>query len=92
MDEILRYLAENGKALEINTKTYQSYSGRVPEPDRDILKRFRELGGEMVSFGSDSHDAGQVGFNFARMAEFVKSCGYRYGVHFEKRKPVMCRI
>ena len=56
------------------------------------VERFRELGGEMVSFGSDSHDAGQVGFNFARMAEFVKSCGYRYGVHFEKRKPVMCRI
>ncbi|MGM9742037.1 MAG: histidinol-phosphatase HisJ family protein [Candidatus Cryptobacteroides sp.] len=92
MDEILRYLAENGKALEINTKTYQSYSGRVPEPDRDILRRFRELGGEMLSFGSDSHDAGHVGFNFGRMSGFVKSCGYRYAVHFEKRKPVMCRI
>ncbi|MGM9737450.1 MAG: histidinol-phosphatase HisJ family protein [Candidatus Cryptobacteroides sp.] len=92
MEAILKYLAENGKALEINTKTYQSYSGRVPVPDRNILLRFRELGGELISLGSDSHDARNVGFNFDKAAEFVKSCGFRYEAHFENRKPVMSRL
>lgn len=92
LDEILKYLANNGKALEINTKTYQSYNGRVPEPDKNILLRFKELGGEFLSFGSDSHDARNVGLHFDTMAEYVKTCGFGYAVHFENRKPVLCKI
>lgn len=89
LDEILRFLAENGKALEYNSKTYVELNGRTPEPDRNIYLRFRELGGEFVSLGSDSHDAGRVGAGFGRAVEFVKSCGFRHLVHFEGRKPVM---
>lgn len=90
-DEILRFLAENGKALEINTKTYQDYNGRTPVLDKDILLRFRELGGEMISLGSDSHDAERTGHEFQRFAAFARSCGFRYLVHFEDRSPVMVR-
>ena len=91
MDNILRFLAENGKALEVNTKTYQDYNGRTPILDQDILRRFRELGGEMISFGSDSHDAERVGYRFDYFAEYVKSCGFKYLVHFDKRKPIMLK-
>ena len=91
LDQMLRFLAENGKALEINTKTYQDYNGRTPVLDKNILIRFRELGGEMISLGSDSHDAEMVGHNFEYFAGYVKSCGFRYLVHFENRKPIMLR-
>ena len=86
---MLRFLAENGKALEINTKTYQELKGRTPVLDENILRRYRELGGEIVSLGSDSHDAGNVGLHFDRFAHILKSCGFRYLAHYEKRKLVM---
>ena len=88
LDMILGYLAREGKALEINTKTYQEYKGRTPVLDRDILLRFKELGGEFISLGSDSHDPGRTGDNFLYYAEFVKSLGFRYLTHFESRCPV----
>lgn len=92
LDSMLRYLAENGKALEINTKTYQDFKGRTPVLDKNILMRYRELGGEIISLGSDSHDADRVGFNFERTAALIRSCGFRYLAHFDKRKPVMLPI
>ena len=88
LDEILKKIAEEGKALEINTKTYQQYKGRTPVLDPDIIKRYMEFGGEFVSLGSDSHKADAVGFNLERTAEFLRSKGMRYLVHFENRKPV----
>ncbi len=92
LEPMLRYLAENGKALEINTKTYQDFKGRVPVIDSDVLKRYRELGGEIISFGSDSHNKDMIGFNFIHFAEYIKSLGFRYTAHYENRKLCMTRI
>ena len=50
-DDIFRYIIHNGKALEINTKSYQDFNGRRPSLDKNILMRYREMGGEIVSFG-----------------------------------------
>ncbi len=86
LDPMLRYLVENGKALEINTKTYQEFNGKTPILDSDILKRYRELGGEIISLGSDSHNPDMPGFNFIHFAGFIKSLGFRYTAHYEKRK------
>ena len=86
-DTMFRYLAENGKALEINTKTYQDYKGRTPVLDPDILKRFRELGGEAVSRGSDAHDKERIAENFKVYSEIALKCGFKYLVHFEGRVP-----
>ena len=91
-DTMFRYLAENGKALEINTKTYQDYKGRTPVLDPDILKRFRETGGEAVSLGSDSHDPARVGDKFRIYADFIKACGFTHSAHFRKRQLVLEKI
>lgn len=89
-DEMLRYLAQEGKALEINTKSYKEHNGgRTQILDKDILLRYRELGGEIVSLGSDSHAPERVGDNFMQHALFLKSLGFRYLAHFEKRRLVM---
>ena len=89
LDQMLRFLAEEGKALEINTKTYQEYKGRRPVLDPNILRRYLELGGEFVSLGSDSHSPEGVGFGFAAAVEYLKTYGIRYAVHFEGRVPVV---
>lgn len=87
-DPMLQYLAQEGKAFEINTKTYQDYNGRTPVLDENILKRFREFGGEFISLGSDSHDPSRVGENFGCFAALLKSLGFKYLTHFESRKAV----
>lgn len=88
-DSIFKYLAENGKALEINTKTYQDYHGRTPVLDRNILLRFKELRGEAISLGSDSHNPERVGDKFREYAEFARSCGFTRLAHFENRKLIL---
>ncbi len=92
LDPILRYLAENGKAMEINTKTYQDFSGRIPVLDPDVLKRYRELGGEIITLGSDSHNKDMIGTDFSRFTEFIRSLGFRYTAHYENRKLQMTKI
>ena len=91
-DEILRFLAENGKGFEINTKTYQAYGLRTPELDRNILLRFMELGGEVITLGSDSHESAHIGNKFEYFAQYVKSVGFRRLGHYENRRLKMVTI
>ncbi len=88
LDEMLRYLIHEGKALEINTKSYQDYKGRLVSLDAEVLERYRRMGGEIISLGSDSHDPSRVGHNFTYFAELFKSMGFRWTAHYEKRKLV----
>lgn len=88
LDLILKYLAENGKALEINTKSYAVHHGHLQVLDAEILKRFKQLGGEMISLGSDSHTSDRVGDNFRYFSQMAQSCGFDNLVCFKKRKPI----
>ena len=88
MDEMFRYLIQEGKALEINTKSYQNHHGRRITLDCDILHRYRELGGEIISLGSDSHDPDRVGCGFHDHALLLKSSGFRWTAHYEQRRLV----
>ena len=87
-DEMFTYLTQEGKALEINTKSYQDYKGRTPQLDLDLLRRYKEMGGELISLGSDSHDPERPGDKFGHYAELLKSLGFRWTAHYENRKPV----
>lgn len=91
-DEIFKYLIENGKGLEINTKSYKAYGLRIPSLDKDILIRYLELGGEILCLGSDSHTPEQVGFRFDYFAQYVKMFGFRRLGHFEGRRLKMVTI
>lgn len=89
LDEIFKYLIHNGKALEINTKTYNEYRGREPYLDINVLKRYREMGGEIISLGSDSHQPERVGDKFEWASSLVRSCGFNYLAHYESRRLIM---
>ena len=86
LDEMFRYLIHEGKALEINTKSYEGHRGRLVELDHDVLLRYRDMGGEIISLGSDSHEPSRVGAGFARHAALLKSLGFRWTAHYESRK------
>lgn len=88
LDEMFRYLIYEGKALEINTKSYQTYNGREVSLDPNVLMRYKEMGGEIISLGSDSHDPERVGHNFKNIAALLKSLGFRWTSHYESRRLV----
>lgn len=92
LEPLLKFLAHEGKTLEINTKTYMNHKGYVPQLDVEILKRFREFGGEALSLGSDSHNTSRFGDNFQKYAHIAKECGFRYLVYYRNRKPQYYKI
>ena len=85
-DSLFRYLIENGKGLELNTKSCKSGHGRKTALDKNVLLRYRELGGEIISLGSDSHSPVNVAEDFAEYAAILKSLGFRWSSHYEKRQ------
>lgn len=89
LDSILRLLVERGQTLELNTKTYRIKPDGNPLPDPVIYRRFKELGGEALSFGSDAHKIGHIGFHFEEYHQWVKDLGFRYSIHYRDRKPVL---
>lgn len=91
IDEILRVLISKGKALECNTAGFKYGLGHM-HPYEEILKRYRELGGELLTVGSDGHRPNEVGGYFEQTAEILKSCGFRYYTVFHERKPVFLNL
>lgn len=91
LDEILKKAISSGKGLEVNTSGYRSGLGS-PMPDYDIIKRYYELGGEVICLGSDAHFPEHIGHSFDITRDMLASIGFKYLTHFEKRKPVYVSI
>lgn len=86
LDPILKYLIENGKCLEINTGGLKYGLGQ-PNPCSDVLKRYRELGGEEITIGSDAHAPQHLCFDFDKAEQLLKELGFRYYTIFKQRIP-----
>lgn len=91
LDPIIKALAERGKGMECNTRGY-SYGLGTTNPLPDILKRFRQLGGEIVTVGSDAHRPEDLGAHFGEAAEILKACGFTYYATFKGRVPEFHRL
>lgn len=91
IDEILITLINKEKALEINTSGYK-YGLDQSHPHKDIIKRYRELGGEYITIGSDAHRPEHLAYDFKKMEEILKSLGFHYYTIFEQRNPRMVKF
>lgn len=86
IDEILKVLVKNRIGLEINTGGYK-YGLGAPNPSRDIILRYHELGGRIITFGSDAHEPQYLGYEFERAAQVARSCGFTSYYIFHNRQP-----
>ncbi|MCI8453516.1 MAG: histidinol-phosphatase HisJ family protein [Lachnospiraceae bacterium] len=86
IDEILRLLIARGKALECNTAGFKYGLGQ-PNPHEAILRRYRELGGELLTVGSDAHKASELGGDFTQAAALLIRCGFPYYTVYHARRP-----
>ncbi|MDP4094301.1 MAG: histidinol-phosphatase HisJ family protein [Bacillota bacterium] len=87
LDEILKNVINLGRGIEVNTSGYRGGLGS-PIPDIDIIKRYRELGGEIICLGSDSHFAEHIADGFGQAKQLLLDTGFKYTAHFENRNPI----
>lgn len=88
-DEILRVLVQRGKGMEINTSGVDRAGDFLPSAD--FLRRFKELGGEIVTLGSDAHDVSRVGQYSKEALELLKDI-FGHVCTFQNRKPVFHKL
>ena len=88
MDEIMRELVKREKGMEVNTSGIDRCGG--PLPTMDYFRRFYELGGRIVTVGSDAHDTARAGQYTHEMAAELKKI-FGYVCTFEDRRPIFHR-
>lgn len=85
--EILKVLIEKKKCLEINTSCLAT-DWKHPLPDFDIIKKYYNLGGRLITIGSDSHFPERLGLGFKETLSEIKSIGFENYFIYRERKPV----
>lgn len=91
LDEILKKVIASDRGIELNTAGWK-YGLDFCHPHPDVLKRYRELGGEVITVGSDAHKPEHVAYDFKRAEEVLKLCGFTYYTQFRNRKPEFLKI
>lgn len=86
-DEILKKIIAMGKGIEANTAGYKYGFGR-PHPTPEILKRYKELGGTILTIGSDGHRPEHLAYDFNQVQTLLKELGFTKYTVFENRQPI----
>ena len=91
IDDILTALIRGGRGIEINTSGLRQKLGKTM-PDESIVKRYRELGGEILTIGSDAHCTDDLGKGIAEGIKIAKAAGFDNIAVFGKRIPYFVKI
>ena len=88
-DEIMKVIISKGIGMEINTSGVDKAG--VMLPTSDFIKRYKELGGEVVTVGSDAHDDVRLGQYIPEALEILRDV-FGYVCTFEDRKPIFHKL
>lgn len=91
IDKILIGLIEKNRGLEVNTSGFR-YGLNQVHPSEKILKRYKKLGGEILTIGSDAHRASDIMCDFEIAVEIIKNAGFKRMTVFRERKPEFIEI
>jgi len=91
IEPILQQLVETGMGLEINTSGVRQ-PPREPYPGLAVLKRYRELGGRILTVGSDSHRVEQLGVGLDIGRRLAKEAGFTELTRFDARRPIVAPL
>ena len=89
IEEILKNLVSKGKGLEINTSSYRYGLQGRNHPTKEILQMYKDLGGEVLTIGSDAHRPSDLLFHFEEGVAFAEKHGFKYFSTFKNRKITM---
>jgi histidinol-phosphatase (PHP family) len=91
IEEALLVLIEAGKGIEINTSG-KRYGLPSFHPEPSILKLYKQLGGEIITLGSDSHNPSTLGYGFDEAIHILQSCGFKYHTIYRNGKPEFIKL
>lgn len=91
LDEILRTIISRGCGIELNTGGFH-YGLGEPNPCRAIIRRYRQLGGEIITIGADAHSPDKISYAFDKAADILVDCGFTYYTVFKDRKPEFIKL
>lgn len=83
VEGILRAVVRNGCGIELNTNR-----GNTPLPDEKWLRMYRDLGGEIITLGTDAHTPEYAGCAVRERQELLRRCGFTRFCTFERREPI----
>ena len=85
--EILKIVIADGKGIEINTSSHR-YGLTDSMPSAELLKLYRDLGGSIVTIGSDSHAPAHLGTYIEDAKNELKELGFENFCTYEKMQPI----
>lgn len=91
IEDVLKLIIKKGKGIELNTSGFRSKMERTL-PDRDVLTLYKDLGGEIITIGSDAHHLVHIGFGIDEGLELLIGAGFHYLSVFEGRKAKQVKI
>lgn len=80
-----------GCGIELNTGGFH-YGLGEPNPCRAIIRRYRQLGGEIITIGADAHSPDKISYAFDKAADILVDCGFTYYTVFKDRKPEFIKL
>lgn len=86
VEDILKIVIADGKGIELNT-SYLRYGLSDTTPSKKILELYRELGGEIITIGSDSHKPEHLGMYIEESKKLLRSMGFHSFCTFSEMKP-----
>ncbi len=88
VDAILEQLIKMDKALEVNTGAFRK-GMTEPNPCLDIISRYHELGGKLITIGADAHEPAHIALGFDKLPDMLLSCGFKEYAVYKKRIPYL---
>lgn len=89
--EIFEVIIPEGKGIEINTSSWH-YGLEDTTPSKEILKLYKEMGGRIITIGSDAHGCDRLGEHFDDAVKTLKEIGFEEICTFEGMKPIFHKI
>jgi len=92
IEATFKKLIEKGKGIEVNTSGFTRYKLEHSLPSADFLRLYKELGGEIITTGSDAHSPQHIAEHFDVACDLLKAVGFHYVTRFEQMNPEFIKI
>lgn len=89
--DILKIVIADGKGIELNT-SYHRYGLKDTTPSVEILKLYRDLGGKVITIGSDSHKPEHLGAHIIEAKALLKDLGFHSFCTYDKMQMIFHKL
>ena len=90
IEKILSQIIQRDIALEVNTSSFEMLGSFMPSAD--ILKKYYDMGGYLITLGSDAHVASDASKSFNEAIREIKKIGFESLYYYKNRKQIKITI